>query len=491
MPTTELATPATPKMASVSPPTVAQEQDQDQVKFTSPAPPTTSSMTPPPSSQLPTTRSVARTPTPPTPQLTSPPPTTKLPNQPSALIESAAALYTPDQVNNASADDLRAMVNDLTSKLRDVRLSAAHHKLQYNMAVMESQESASRMAVELAMAHREIDVLQRAEERRRKDAITPEPTYQESSTAAANAILMSDMNRQIQVLQHENDDLRHLLDQQKRTTEHREGELAGLMEENDRLKSRIRKNRDHAALYLPFLEQMNESPRSTLGTPHATPRQRINRMSTLQNDHSRGQSNFEALLLADKMLSQETATAPSTPTRLHAPRSRAGHTRGAQSMSSLPQTPNRRSAHIPMEIPRTPTTYANVNVPQSAPAAQYQQKAAHGRRESSNSTITASSVDEEEAFTDREDEEVTESQASQLATSMLRRAPPSKPTSASSSQSNLIQSKIFGQVKKGHVLNRSAELEKKRLHSAEHHHSSTKRGRLDNSVGLGIGGLRE
>jgi hypothetical protein len=209
----------------------------------------------------------------------------------------------------------------------------------------------------------------------------------------------------------------------------------------------------------------------------------------MANDN-RGQNNFEALLLADKMLSQETATAPSTPTRSHAPRSRFGHSRGTHSMSSLPQTPNRRTAHLQPNAPRTPPTFAAVHIPQSAPPAHYQHKLAHVRRESSNSTITASSVDEEEAFTDREGDEVPESQASQMATSMLRRAPPPKQMSAPSSQSaNLVQSKIFGQVKKGHGLTRSGELEKRRLPSADHHGSPTKRGRIDQSVGLGIGGL--
>ncbi|KAF9739951.1 hypothetical protein PMIN06_008846 [Paraphaeosphaeria minitans] len=494
IPSTQPSSPATPAVpsASRSASPVAKME-----KFTSPAPPTTSSMTPPPSSQLPSTRSVVRTPTPPTPGLSSPPPTSKLPNQPSALTESAAALYTPEQVDNASTDELRVMVNDLTGKLRDVRLSAAHHKLQYNMAVMESQETASRMAVELAMAQREIDVLQKAEEKRRNEA-KPEQTYQELPNVAANAIFMSEMKRQNQLLQNENEELRDLYEQQKRLTEHREGELAGLMEENDRLKSRIRKNRDHIAPYLPYLEQMNESPRSAFGTPHATSRHKLNRVSALSDENSRGQSNFEALLLADKMLSQETATAPSTPARSHGARSRFGHTRGAQSMSSLPQTPRGRAVHVPIEIPRTPTTFSAINIPQSAPAAHYQQggrvvKAAHARRESSNSTITASSVDEEEAFTDRE-EEVTESQASQLATSMLRRVPsvPKRSSAPSSQSSNLVQSKIFGQVKKGHGLTRSAELDKKRQLS-QHHASPTKRGRIDGGgVGLGIGlGLRD
>ncbi|KAF2871863.1 hypothetical protein BDV95DRAFT_27755 [Massariosphaeria phaeospora] len=417
MTSSELSRPATPKLqhasSSGSPGTdhLVKAASPDRVKFTSPAPPTTSSLTPPPSSQIPNTRASVRTPTPPTPQLTSPPPTFRLPNQPSGLAESSAVMFSQDQVNNAPADELRSMVNELSSAFRDVRLSAAHYKLQYNMAVMESQEAASRMAVELAMAQRELDVLQQAEEKRRSTIVSPAEAFQESP--------------------------------------------------------------------------------SIMGTPHRSTPRRMHQVP-LSNANSRGQNNFEALLLADKMLSQETATAPSTPARSHAPKSRFGHNRATHSLSSLPQTPNRRSAHPHTDVPRTPPTFAAVNIPQSAPPAHYQPKAAHIRRESSNSTITASSVDEE-AFTDREeDEDVPESQASQMATSMLRRAAaPSKkmPAPSSSHSASLVQSKIFGQVKKGHGLTRSGELEKRRLHSAEHVGSPPKRGRTDRGVGLGIGGL--
>lgn len=493
MPTTEFTGPETPKAehASVSrsvsaaPVNISGLASPDRVKFTSPAPRTTSSMTPPPSSQMPDTRTVLRTPTPPTPQLTSPPPTSKLPSQPSVLTDAAAALYSQERINDASQDELRSMVNSLSDILRDVRLSAAHYKLQYNMAAMESQESASRMAVELAMAQREIDVLQQAEEKRRAAMAAPEPNYQESANAA-NAIIMSEMGRQNQMLQSENEELRDMFEQQKRLTEHREGEIASLVEENDRLKTRIRMNRDHIA---PLLEQMeHNSPRSVYGTPHQpTPRSRVSRVPPPLTNEARGQSNFEALLLADKMLSQETATAPSTPTRANMPRSRFGHHRGAQSMSSLPHTPNRRIAQPRAEVPRTPPAYIPSSVPQSAPPAHYAQKPANDRRQSSNSTITASSIDEEEAFTDREEDTIKESQASQMATSMLRRAPSSKQSSQSST---LVQSKIFGQVKKGHGLTRIGESEKRRLASSDHHNTSqTKRGRVDQGVGLGIGGL--
>jgi hypothetical protein len=377
------------------------------------------------------------------------------------------------------------MVNSLSNILRDVRLSAAHYKLQYNMAAMESQESASRMAVELAMAQREIDVLQQAEAKRKSAMAAPEPSYQDSANAA-NVIMMSEMNRQNLLLQNENEELRNLYEQQKRLTEHREGEMASLVEENDRLKTRIRMNRDHIA---PILEQIeHNSPRSVYGTPHQpTPRQR--RVPPPLTNESRGQNNFEALLLADKMLSQETATAPSTPTRPNILRSRFGHHRGAQSMSALPQTPNRRIAQPRAQVPRTPPAYIPTTVPRSAPPAHYTQKPAASRRQSSNSTITASSIDEEEAFTDREEDEVKESEASQMATSMLRGVPTSKMPAPPTQTGNLVQSKIFGQVKKGHGLTRSSELEKRRLASSDHHSSPMKRGRIDPGVGLGIGGL--
>jgi hypothetical protein len=305
------------------------------------------------------------------------------------------------------------------------------------------------------------------------------------------------MNRQVQLLQTENEELRDVLDQQKRITEHREGEIASLMEENDRLKTRIRKNRDHIAPFLPYLEQMSEqsSPRSVVGTPyHATPRNRGHGRAppVPRNESNRGQQPFEALLLADKMLSQETATAPSTPTRSQPSKARFGHNRGTHSMSSLPQTPTRpRSNQLYGAVPRTPPTFSAINVPQSAPPAHFQPKPAHGRRESSNSTITASSVDEEEAFTDKEDQEVPESQASQMATTMLRKAKKAKTQASvpsSQSSSSLVQSKLYGQVKKSGV-NRPGEFEKRRLQSSDHNGSPTKRGRLGEGVGLGIGGL--
>jgi len=189
--------------------------------------------------------------------------------------------------------------------------------------------------------------------------------------------------------------------------------------------------------------------------------------------------------------------------------------------------------------PHTPSTFNAVNMPQSAPPAHYQHphKLApphHLRRESSNSTITASSVDDdEEAFTEREDNgaeaEVPESPASQMATSMLRRStvslpqesprssqkgsqiqmqmqPPSHYASQSQqqhhsqreSQSQLVQSKIFGRVKKSAANardSRDGSFEKRRLPSDIERESGggqgspQKKRHMEAGVGLGIGGF--
>ena len=57
---------------------------------------------------------------------------------------------------------------------------------------------------------------------------------------------------------------------------------------------------------------------------------------------------------------------------------------------------------------------------------------------------------------------------------------------------NLVQTKIFGQVKKGSGLTRAGELKRGRMPSTADLRTQTsppKRGRLDQGVGLGIGGL--
>ncbi|KAL1638867.1 hypothetical protein SLS58_008451 [Diplodia intermedia] len=235
---------ARPRMPSQETDSSHSAVKSDRDKYTSPNPPA-SSITPPPSSQVPPappSRTSIRTPTPPTPVLSSPPPTSR----PSTQAAAPALSFTLEQINGAAPEELRDMAADMMVALRESRTSAAHHKLQYNMLCMDSVEAQNRMAVELAMAQREVEVLQQAEERRRNDIASPHQSLQQQHTVSpANATLLNEMSRHIQILQNENEELRDMLEHSKRVTERREGEIAGLVEENDRLRGRIRKNRDH------------------------------------------------------------------------------------------------------------------------------------------------------------------------------------------------------------------------------------------------------
>ncbi|KAK7554630.1 hypothetical protein IWX49DRAFT_575593 [Phyllosticta citricarpa] len=479
-------------------------QKTERDKFSSPVPPA-SSITPPPSSQVapvvPAMRTSVRTPTPPTPVLSSPPPTSRTSTQ----LSGPALSFTVEQINGATAEELRDMVGELLIALREARTSAAHHKLQYNMLSIDSAEAQNRMAVELAMAQREVEVLQQSDERRRNTTTTTcasPSASQDPAVAQANFAVLTEMTRHLQVAQSENEELRGMLDQSKRVTEKREGEIASLLEQNERLRGRIRKNRDHLNGMLGDVYEGN-SPVSATGTPRypTTPRSR-NRAHAV-GDPGRERQAFEALLLADQMLSGKTTTAPTTPNKS---KGRMGHTRGSQSLSSLPATPNRTSAPTGSQptvaVPRTPPTFHAINHPpqttSTAPVS------APRRRESTDSTITASSVEDNVVNESDKDTEIIESQASQMASSMLRRTPQHFTSSASPhasqshsqpqrSTSGSMQTKLFGHVKKPGVGRPSFEKEKRSISGVEDHHdgpSPAKRGRMaESGIGLGIGGM--
>lgn len=362
------------------------------------------------------------------------------------------------------------MVNELCAALREARLSTAHYKLQFNMLSMESQEAANRMSVELAMAQREVDVYQEADARRRAESLTPG----QQDAGVANATLLHEMSRHCSLLQQENEELQDRLAQTQRTLESREGEMSTLLEKNEQLRERIRKNREHMNGFLDYVHE--RSPQSLTSTPHhPTPR---SRPSFRPQSSSQG-GLIDTLLLADKVLnSQETATAPSTPSRAR----KLGH-RVVHSMSSLPTTPQ-RSRPITASTFQTPPSFAPINeAPRTVPGVMYHTQR---RRPSSDSTVTASSVDDD----------VPESQASQAATSMLRRTPkksaaPSLNASFSStgagSQPKMKQTKLFGQITKPAVRVPSPEHEKRRLSDLAGQMSPAKRARLREGVGLGIG----
>lgn len=635
----------------------------------------------------------------------SPPPTNKAAPQNVALSTGASSsandIPTPSQISAATVDDLRTMVSGLSLSLRESRTAAAHYKLQHNMLLIDSAKASNAMAAELAMMQREVDVLQEAEERRRLEAISPAgsfsadalPGSQQSDTAATtayNSQLIHDLSRETSLLQSANTSLRSSLFQSRRALEARDARIAALEEENDRLRNRIRKNREHVNGLLDAVFSTDRSPRSAAAaaaaslpppmdttptrtsggggggartssyfgtprrattsagggggrggsqssqprppitptpvTPSSNPRRAtVTEPSTAppaRRERNTGVSNnlaFDALLLADKVLSQESAG--STPKRgrghghahdvlgaggvgapVYTPVPAVaggrphghGHVRASASLGSLPSVsasgmaapgdatstrgggvrvpaalarivePMALEEHshshshshartLPPPLP-APPVYSNPSVlagPQSRGTIMTPGgtpgggKARRRRRASSDSTITASSVEDEMAVPAGSGEarsagfgpasasrrteadavdEIPESQASQVATSLLRRSserrsdgalssavgknskaqaqvqtyvgfPPHPPTAPTTAEH--VQAKIVGRVTKPGVgKDGGAGVEKRRLVSgmqgreegnvARGVSASPKKRRVEN-VGLGIG----
>jgi hypothetical protein len=242
-----------------------------------------------------------------------------------------------------------------------------------------------------------------------------------------------------------------------------------LMEENLLLKRRIRENREH------FTRMKSQSPiYATPRDPYTTPRRAPPRFPESTSSHQ----PFAALLAADQVLSGESISVPSTPTKSHSSKLKQGHTRGAHSMSSLHTTPVRTR---PVTSDGFPDTKFNL----SAPGSQIPESAERERHDR-DSTISIS--DAEDNISDDEGD-IPQSQASSLATDMLRKNPASQESlrlsQSAEKTSNLLQTKLFGGVtKSGSGKYRSSP--GKRRGSFDGDDIKAKKARLNQGVGLGI-----
>lgn len=340
------------------------------------------------------------------------------------------------------------------------------------------------------MAQREVDVLQQAEERRLTEALAPMQSWRE--TNAANATLLDEISRHCSLLRSENDELRDMLAQSRRAVEQREADMAEVVEENERLRGRIRKNREHMNA---LLDHMHDGTRGRLpSTRLATPRRRANVPGepAPQDSRLREPQPFEALLLADRVLNQELTAVPPSPPRKQHTKHRFEHSRGSRSLTSLPATPSTaRPTGTEAGLPRTPLNSATVGAyPHTAPAAHH--ASATCRRASNGSRISASSAGaEEEQAGDRD---VPEPQASRIATNMLRKPSVQERSVAGGpsrvlASSGALQSRILGHVTKAGV-SRPDEQGKRKLAGcdSEPNQPRDKRGRMDEGVGVSIGG---
>ncbi|KAF2235451.1 hypothetical protein EV356DRAFT_500327 [Viridothelium virens] len=452
-----------------------------------PPPPPTSSMTPPPSTQIPMTEpSITRTPVQATSVLSSPPPTNRA-DEISGASDTSTLPVNEGQILAADLNELRSMALEMAKDNKEMRASVAHYKLQLNMAFIENQEAANRMAVELDMAQREVEVLQENEARRQETAaMTPMPNWQNVNSSPYDASYVNDLLLRVQTLEADKNQLQNMVRNLKRIITHQDGEISSLSEQTDQLRSRIRENREH-------INRMRRSnglgifegtPRSEgLATPYQQTPVRRSAQTPSSNRHVGG-SNFDTLLLADKMLTEAS--------RSHTSKSRSGHTRNAHSVPSVPSTPSRSrpvnaATAANFRTPQAPPkAAATISAPHTAPVARYKPIERHNRNKRANSESTISESDDDRTNEDISDnDEIPESQASRSATDLLRRSMTSSQQSAGG-KPNSFQTKLYGQVKKP-MMEKQGGGEKRKISGDEVAIpiSPSKKGRTG-SIGLGI-----
>ncbi|KAI0544732.1 Thiolase, N-terminal domain-containing protein [Xylaria curta] len=333
----------------------------------------------------------------------------------------------PHQIENASMDELRSMLQSCLQINAKLKSETAHHNLQYELLSIQAMEDANRANVENEMTRRE--ARRELELQQAHDALTKE-----------------------------HNELLHRLKSASRLVQQQAEEIDMLKEDRDMLLNRIRENRQHfqmlcspGGVFYGALtpKTPSTSPQQHRTTPRQTPRS-ANRSARHENETNA--AGFAALLQALK----QDNSAPTTPTSANraAPRAPFRQHRAAHSLSSLPATPQSRS-----RVPRTEPAqrFGNRVNPQTPTP--------RNRRNSRESTISAEDEAEENTAAqsymsqgshysrrrEGEEEEVFESQATQAASEMLRRDPRESFEVASSVGSRDIQTKLYGPVQKAGI----------------------------------------
>ena len=356
----------------------------------------------------------------------------------------------PEHITTASPDELRALLQTCVAENQKLKMETAHHKLQYSLLSMQTEEDAKRATVEHDMIRREVDALRTAEHTRQarrelgSSSESLQAKYLQAKTWHEEAM-------------DENEVLQRRVKVAKKVIQQKEEDIISLTEERDMLLNRIRENREHFHVLcspggmfhgavLPKIPGMT-SPQQHRSTPK-------NSRAWQREDKGDREHGLSALLQA---MSQDNNSAPSTPftSFRSAPRQAGGkHSRNAQSMSSLPTTPvNRPRGEHASLLPSADL------VPQTEPVQRYTKRSfgdqrrgdttAVGRRKSRESTISAEDNEElarqalesvaavqsmasqasqqsrgsRSRHSRDEDEDVHDSQATQAATEMLRRDP--------------------------------------------------------------------
>ena len=326
-----------------------------------------------------------------------------------------ADLPTPEKIKEMEEAQLRELVSQLIPALSEARVSFAHAKLQHNLLSIETAEAAQRAAVEHEIIRREVDVLQA----KSPSSGFRQPGCDDLQTHQAITHQLELAMKHVQHLEGENVHLHQRFKQAKRLIKQQHAKNEELAEDNKLLRQRIKQNREHMdAMRSSGVVSFTNHRRASFKSPaqQAGPR-------PMPKVPTSGQGAFDALLaageVAGQVLSGEATSLPSTPTRSRPPRFQLGHSRATHSLSSLPITPTpTRTKHVPSHnMARTPPDRI-IQAPYqsfSAPNTELSPRKHERSRDDRDSTISAS--DHEEAYTD---DDVQASQASNLASNMLR-----------------------------------------------------------------------
>lgn len=342
--------------------------------------------------------------------------------------------------------------------------------------------------MEHELTRREVEVLQTGPQAYRGASAYATPEQKSPLDASHRHLELA--LRRCRELEADNAVLEGRLRQAKKIMKHLDAKNVQLVEDNLLLRQRIKQNREHLnSMRTSGALSVNGTPRIDYGTPQIKHTPRLagsTRSIQLGSNRLGGQDPFDALLAAGQALNGEANSVPTTPTHFRSLKPHGSHTRATHSLSSLPTTPHGSRALTTDNTPFTPIARSNLNerVSYSAPSTQYPYEDRARDREDRDSTISASDH-EGEAYTE---EQVPESQATQAATSMLRRTPVAMSGGRASPAKVFVQGKLFGQVKKigmeGH------EQRVKRSFKAVGVNvdgSGSKRARLEESMGQRIG----
>lgn len=422
--------------------------------------------------------------------MVSPPATVELPS--TGVFNASAQLPTSEEIAELSERSLRELVAGLVPALGEARMSAAHSRLQHSLLRIETSEFAKRAAVEHQLTRREVEFLQTAPHAHRGASAYATPELKSPPDPSHHHLELA--LRHCRELEADNAVLEGRLRQAKKVMKHLDAKTVQLAEDNQLLRHRIMENREHLnSMRSSGALTVNGTHRIHYSTPQVKHTPRLagsTRSIQLGSNRLGGQDPFDALLAAGQALNGEANSVPTTPTHFRSLKPHGSHTRATHSLSSLPTTPYGSRALMIDNSLFTPIIRSNLHerVSYSAPSTQYPYEDRVRDREDRDSTISASEH-EDEAYSE---EQVPESQATQAATNMLRRAP--VVNSRVEPAKAIVQGKLFGQVKKIGMEGYEQRLKRSsKAVGVSTDRSGSKRARLEESlgphIGLGIDGF--